>query len=103
MKSMPDLLKKITAKTKEILWILGLHAFLIILLLVFLDIIFGGFILYRYVFLAEKEEPVATGSVIKFDSKSYQDVLEELQAREQSAVGFPAASQSESFVQSQKN
>lgn len=83
MKSVPvsDIFKTIGTKTKKVLWTLGLHAFLLILILVFIDFIFGGFIFYKYVFLAEREEPKITGSILKFDVKAYQDVLGELQKK----------------------
>ena len=87
MKSISDILKILTVKTKKILWILGLRAFLLILFLVFIDFIIGSFIFYKYVFLAEKEEPKITKNILKFDDKTYQEVLGELQTREQSSKG----------------
>ena len=93
MKSISDVSKTLAAKTKKILWILGLHAFLLILFLVFVDFILGSFIFYKYVFLAEKEEPKVTENILKFDDKAYQEVLGELQAREQGNEESSAANQ----------
>lgn len=76
-----NILKILSARIKKIIWVLGYRAFLIILLFIFIDLILGGFIFYKYVFLAEKQIPNASG-IIKFNDKAYQNVLEELQIRE---------------------
>lgn len=94
MKPTPDnILKTLTVKIKKALWILGLHAFSLILFLVLVDIILGGFIFYKYVFLTEKEEPKVTENIFKFDTKTYQDVLKELQTRGQGDEGSSMAQQ----------
>lgn len=79
MKSISDILKNLTAGSKNILWKLGLHAFWVILFFVLIDFIIGGFIFYKYVFLAERAVPQASENIIKFDSKAYQSVLEKIQ------------------------
>ena len=94
MKSTSDILKKLTLGIKKTLWILGLHAFLLILFLVFVDFILGGFIFYKYVFLAKKEEYKVTENIIKFDAKTYQDVLRRLQENEQSNKSVSTVDQS---------
>jgi hypothetical protein len=82
MKPISDISKKIVTGIEKVLWVLGLHAFGIILLLIFIDFILGGFIFYKYVFLAEKAEPKITETILKFNDKKYQSVMAELQARE---------------------
>ena len=67
---------------EKVLWVLGLHAFGLILLLIFIDFILGGFIFYKYVFLAESEEPKITETILKFNVGAYQNVMGEIQARE---------------------
>lgn len=84
MKSTADILKMLSIRIKKILWILGFRAFLLILILVFIDLLWGGFIFYKYVFLVENEGPKAAQNIVKFDVKTYQAVLGELQTREQS-------------------
>lgn len=83
MKSTPDIIKTLSAQIRKSIWFLGLHAFSLILFLIFIDVILGGFVFYSYVFLAERETPKATGNITKFDLKTYQDVLDELQANGQ--------------------
>ena len=78
MKSTSDISKTVSAKAKKLFWLLGLHAFSLILLLILIDLIIGGVIFYNYVFLAEQEVPKVTSTIIKFDDKSYQDVLAHL-------------------------
>ena len=96
-------LETLTAEIKKTFWILGSRAFLLVLLLIFIDFILGGFIFYKYVFLAEKEEPNVTENVIKFNNKDYQDVMEELQAREQSNKELSTANQPNPSEQSQNS
>jgi hypothetical protein len=83
MKYISGIFKTITLKIKKIIWVLGLHAFSLLLLLVFISIILGGFIFYKYVFLAERKQPEATQNVIKFDYNAYKDVLEKIQPTQQ--------------------
>lgn len=88
MMQLSDLLKIIAGKTKKVIWVLGLNAFSLILVLVFIDLILGGFIFYKYVFLVEKMQPVSAGNIVKFDYKNYQNVLEHLQATGQTDVNI---------------
>ena len=60
------------------IWVLGLHAFSFILLLIFIDLLIGCFISYEYVFLADRQAPQITKPVLKFDDKAYKRVLEEI-------------------------
>lgn len=70
-------------KIKKIPWVLGSHAFSIILILILLDLILGEFLLYKYALLVKKEEPKIIENIIKFEYSDYQKFLEEWQTREQ--------------------
>jgi len=83
MKSASETLKILAVKAKKILWTIGLHAFSLIIFFVFIDFIIGSFIFYKYVFLVERQKPIVTGNIIKFNDKAYQAVLGELRAKEQ--------------------
>ena len=76
-------------RIKKTLWILGLRAFWVILFLVAIDLILGGFVMCKYVFLAENESPKISNKVIKFDGAAYQQVLDELKARGLIKEGIP--------------
>lgn len=67
--------ERISDWAKRTVWNWGVRAFWIILLLVLLDLILGGLVFYKYVFLAEAARPIASGTIIKFDEKSYSFVL----------------------------
>lgn len=82
MKPTTDILKSLGIKVKKIIWFFGLHAFSLILLLILIDLIFGFFVFYNYVYLAERQEAKVTGTIIKFDTKTYQNVLTDLQAKD---------------------
>ncbi|MCX6718590.1 MAG: hypothetical protein NTY81_03265 [Candidatus Staskawiczbacteria bacterium] len=103
MKSISDIFKIFGERIKKILWFLGLHAFALILFLIFTGFILGGFIFYKYVFLAEKEASVGAENILKFDEKSYQDVLKELQAREESNEEPATASPTNPLLPPQNN
>ena len=78
-----SIFKTLAEKIKKILWVLGFHAFSLILLIILIEVILGGFIFYKYVFLAQDQESKITENIIRFDDKTYQNVLEQLQARGQ--------------------
>ena len=82
MKPISDILKEITTRIKKTFWILGLYAFWVILFFIFINFILGGFVFYKYVFLAESEEPKITETILKFNVGAYQNVMKEIQARE---------------------
>lgn len=80
-----DFLKTFGKNVKKTIWTIASHAFSFILILVLIDLILGGLVFYKYVRSAEKAAPKSTESVIKFDTKTYQSVITELQGREQGA------------------
>jgi len=78
--------KNLFEKIKNVkppLWFLGMHIFIFILIFILLDILFGVFLLYEYAILAQRREPEVAINALKFKSDAYQEVLGELQAREQ--------------------
>jgi len=82
MKFTTNIFKTIGLKIKKIFWIFALHAFWLILLFILIDLLFGSFIFYKYVFLAESEEGTITEKITKFNEKAYQNILKELQSRD---------------------
>ncbi len=68
---------------KKIPWILGRNAFVVILFLVILDILFGVLIFYNYIFLVRTSQPRITESPSAFKTNVYQEVLREWETREQ--------------------
>jgi len=69
-------------KTKKIFWVLGAHAFLAILIIVLLELFFGGFLFYRYVFLAERKEPEIVNHSFQFKEDIYQEILDQQYQRD---------------------
>ncbi len=67
-------------KLKEIfsgiVWVLGHRAFSFILLFILIDLVFSGFIFYKYVFLAELKEGRVSGKVLKFNANGYYEALD---------------------------
>jgi len=74
--------------TKKILWIVGMHAFATILVLVLIDVLFAGFLLYKNVLLAEQEKPGIDNTDFQFRDGAYQDILIQWQAREEQLDEF---------------
>jgi len=89
MKSASNASKDFSAKFKKFIWNLGLHAFSLILFFIALGLAFGGFIFYQYVFSAQQGQPSITENILKFDSKTYQNVMDALHAREASNIVVP--------------
>jgi len=85
--SISDIKEILATNSKKLVWFLGLHAFGLIIFFVLIDVIFGGFVVYKYVFLADRDLPVVSGSVIKFNNNDYQNVLKEIKARELTGDG----------------
>ena len=59
------------------------QAFLTILVLIFISLIWGGFLFYQYSILAQKAEPEITIEPTQFKENLYQKILEEWQNREE--------------------
>ena len=69
-------------KTKRIFWILGMHAFSVILIVILLELFLGGLLFYKYVFLAGSKEPEITNHSFQFNEGVYQEILEQWQERD---------------------
>jgi hypothetical protein len=65
------------------LWVLALNAFWFILLTIFVEVLLGGFLFYKYVVVAEQRTPEVTKNFLKFNEKAYNNVMQELQNRGQ--------------------
>jgi hypothetical protein len=76
------------ASTKKILWVVGRHAFLAVLILIFLNVILGGFLFYKYIYLAEKESMAVDTPAFQFDENSYQKVLIQWESRDKNLQEF---------------
>ena len=73
---------KIKIFFKKLPRILGENAFLTFLSLLFISLILGGIIFYKYSILAEKAEPPIIKKPLQFEEKIYQKILNEWEARE---------------------
>ncbi len=70
-------------RLQKIHWVLGFHAFSIILFLVFLDIMLGIFLFYNYVIIIQIEKQDMPVGAVKFEYDKFQTVLKELEAKQQ--------------------
>ena len=66
----------------NILWFFGKHAFLVFLVITLINISFGAFLFYRYIFLINVKELAIPSAPIEFRENTYQSVLQEWQTRE---------------------
>ena len=70
------------ASTRKLFWTIGLHAFSAVLILILLDVLFGGFIFYKYIFLAKNQKPEINTASFQFEDDPYQKVLNQWQERD---------------------
>lgn len=75
-------IKKIKEFLKRSLWVIGENFTSTFFILFFLALIIGGFIFYKYSFLAEKIEPQITEQPLRFKESLFQEILEEWENRE---------------------
>lgn len=85
-------------KIKKIPWILGLHAFWIILFLVFIELVIGGFLFYKYAVLPNKDEMKIADYNLKFKNVIYEKVLEEWEKRRLEFEGYQTEQYSNPFI-----
>ena len=69
-------------KIKKSLWYIGKNAFLFIIILVLLNIVFGEFLFYNYVLLAKIKASEIVDTPNRFKENVYRSVLKEWQDRE---------------------
>ena len=74
--------KKIKDFLKNLPHALGERAFLTFLGLLFLSLIFGGFVFYEYNILPEKEAPQISEGPLQFNKKTYEEVVKIWQEKE---------------------
>ena len=68
---------------KRLVWFLGTHAFLIILVLILAGVLFGEFLFYQYVIFAERQDVENAITTTTFKENAYQNILQEWEAREE--------------------
>jgi hypothetical protein len=76
-------LKKFGSFLKKLPRLLGEKAFLTFLGLLILSLILGTFVFYKYSFLIKKIEPQIIERPLKFQEKTYEDVLKSWQEKEE--------------------
>lgn len=81
-----ELLGLYIKKIKKIPWILGKNVFLCILIFILIDMLIGGFLLYRYVFLIGVKELNIASTSNKFDENIYQSVLKQMEKRKNTLI-----------------
>ena len=91
------LLNIFVSKIKKVPWILGRNAFLFILIFILLDIIFGEFLFYQYVFLSDIEESPIFNISTKFKENAYKSVSEKIQVRENIFKNIPQENYADPF------
>ena len=67
----------------DFLWLLGKHAFLLLLFFVLIFSIWGAFLFYTYAYLPQVQKPEINTAAYQFNEVAYQKVLLEWQARDQ--------------------
>lgn len=75
-------------ESTQILWILGSKAFWIIIIILLLELLFGGFLFYKYVFLTAQQNSEVISSSYKFKENFYQNIVLSWQQREQNFQDF---------------
>jgi len=73
---------KVKAIFKKFPRILGEHSFLTFLFLLFISLVLGGIIFYKYSILAEKAETQTIKKPLQFEEEIYQKILNEWGNRE---------------------
>ena len=80
---------------RKIPWIIGSHAFLIVLFLILFDLILGVSLFYAYVVLAEIQQPNVAGTTMQFNYKMYQKVLKQQEVEEKQFQEFSQSPEKE--------
>lgn len=76
-------LRKIGSFFKKLPRVLGENSFLTFLGLLFVSLVLGALVFYKFSFLVGKEKPEITEGSFRFQEKTYQAVLDEWQKRDQ--------------------
>ena len=75
--------KKLKKKTEKFLKTLTEHVFGSFMVLVFIFLILGGIIFYRYSFLIEKMEPVSSQAFVQYEENVFREVSNQWLEREE--------------------
>lgn len=67
---------------KKMLWVLARHAFLVIVSVIFIEILLGQFLFYRYAFAPRNTEAPALAPAT-FNQAAYQKVIDEASQKQQ--------------------
>lgn len=70
-------------KTKKIPWMLAKYAFVVVLMLILIDIILGGLLLYKCVVLVKLESLQSDKNPLEFKEDVYKEILEQWKTEEQ--------------------
>lgn len=84
-------------KIKKIPWIIGNHAFLMILIFVVLDILFIEFLFYQYLLLPEIRKPPIGTPLVEFREDIYQTVLQKSGERQKKSEQIGQESYTDPF------
>ncbi len=76
-------LRKIGSFFKKLPRVLGENSFLTFLGLLFVSLVLGALVFYKFSFSVGKEKPEITEASFRFQEKTYQAVLDEWQKRDQ--------------------
>ncbi len=75
--------KKIKAVFNKAIWWAAENSFYFSLVLIFLAILCGGLIFYKYAVLAQRAEVKISTKPFQFDEKAYKEIITRWQEREQ--------------------
>jgi len=81
---------------KKIPWLIARNAFGAILLFIFVDIIMGAFIFYKYAIILDNKSFKATGQSFIFKKDYYEKVLNQREQNKKYLESFLQSSQQES-------
>lgn len=76
------IIKKEEVIAKKLPWVLGRHAFLVILVLVLLGFVISAILFYNYVTLIEAKDPQDSSASARFNSGAYQKILKTWEANQ---------------------
>lgn len=84
-------------RLKRVLFVLGKDAFLFILFIFLVEVIFAELLFYQYVLSVDIKEPSSSYSFIGFREDQYQSILKEWQTREDFLENYSEDSVSDPF------
>ena len=82
LNSHKGLISSYMGRIKRIPWVIGIHAFQCILILILVELMLGGLLFYQYIFLPKNSDPEIATYADKFGERTYQSILKEWKERE---------------------